>query len=56
MLPGMVQIHNLGRSVKMFISDVPDPEGAVTERDHLGCPVQPATLGLPIDALSKFFH
>ena len=55
MLARMIQIDDLGRSVKLLIREVPNPEGAVAEHTDLGCPVQTATLGLLIDQLSKGF-
>ena len=55
MLALRLQIDNGGRSLKLLIRDIPNPEGAVAEPTNLGRPVQTPTLGLLINPRPKGF-
>src|SRR5487761_141922 len=53
MLPGMIEIHDLDRSRKLFLRQVPNPFCAVSGDHFLLRPVPAPPLGLGVEAAGK---
>jgi hypothetical protein len=53
MLAGVIEIYDLNGTRELFLTDVPDPVGAVAHNGCDSCPAPATLMGLGVDAAGE---